>query len=313
MKTTKEIKELLNNIPSSNNGYNLVTVDEFMWGKGKNNEIVFGFISINKKITPLIQTTSHLKLYINNLFEIKIDNKNVYEKMSLLVLKTINLKYVEVFINLILSMIENLNEEKLLNHFLEIKALFSNERKISKYELEGMWGELFSMYNLKQYYNIDISKYYQKEAKRKFDFSVTDKKKIEIKSTLKPERIHHFLHQQLDTDRFDIMVISIKLQKDDKGLSLFELIKICKTLFSNNFEIILYIETIVKNIEINELEELKFNLEYAKSNFKIFDALTLPRIKEKNVDGIFNVEYDVDFSNIKNKKIEEFNKWLLTK
>lgn len=313
MKTTKEIKELLNNIPSSNNGYNLVKVDKFMWGKGKNNEIVFGFISINKKITPLIQTTAHLKLYINNLFEIKIDNKNVCEKMSLLVLKTINSKYVEVFINLILSMIENLNEEKLLNYFLEIKALFSNERKISKYELEGMWGELFSMYNLKQYYNIDISKYYQKEAKRKFDFSMTDKKKIEIKSTLKPERIHHFLHQQLDTDRFDIMVISIKLQKDDKGLSLFELIKICKTLFSNNFEIILYIETIAKNIEINELEELKFNLEYAKSNFKIFDALTLPRIKEKNVDGIFNVEYDVDFSNIKNKKIEEFNKWLLTK
>lgn len=313
MKTTKEIKELLNNIPSSNNGYNLVTVDKFMWGKGKNNEIVFGFISINNKITPLIQTTAHLKLYINNLFEIKIDNKNVCEKMSLLVLKTISSKYVEVFINLILSMIENLNEEKLLNHFLEIKALFSNERKISKYELEGMWGELFSMYNLKQYYNIDISNYYQKESKRKFDFSVTDKKKIEIKSTLKPERIHHFLHQQLDTDRFDIMVISIKLQKDDKGLSLFELIKICKTLFSNNFEIILYIETIVKNIEINELEELKFNLEYAKSNFKIFDALTLPRIKEKNVDGIFNVEYDVDFSNIKNDKIEEFNKWLLTK
>lgn len=312
MKTTKEIKELLNNIPISNNGYNLVTVDKFMWGKGKNNEIVFGFISINNKITPLIQTTAHLKLYINNLFEIKIDNKNVCEKMSLLVLKTISSKYVEVFINLILSMIENLNEEKLLSHFLEIKALFSNERKISRNELEGMWGELFSMYNLKKYYNTDISKYYQKEAKRKFDFSVTDKKKIEIKSTLKPERIHHFLHQQLDTDRFDIMVISIKLQKDDKGLSLFELIKICKTLFSNNFEIIFYIETIVKNIEINELEELKFNLEYAKTNFKIFDALTLPRIKEKNVDGIFNVEYDVDFSNIQNKEIEEFNKWLLT-
>ena len=57
---------------------------------------------------------------------------------------------------------------------------------------------------------------------------------------------------------------------------------------------------------------MKFNLEYAKTNFKIFDALTLPRIKGKNVDGIFNVEYDVDFSNIQNKEIEEFNKWLLT-
>ncbi len=132
MKTSREINELLNNIPSPTNGFNLVTVENFVWGKGSSNEIVFGFRSINKKITHLIQTTSHLKLYINNIFEIKIDNISVYENMSLLVLKTINSKYVEVFINLILSMIENLNEEKLLKHFLEIKALFSNDIKVSK-------------------------------------------------------------------------------------------------------------------------------------------------------------------------------------
>lgn len=167
------------------------------------------------------------------------------------------------------------------------------------------------MIYLKKYFNIDISKYYQKEMKRKFDFSVTDKKKIEIKSTLKPERVHHFLHQQLDTDRFDIMVMSLMLQKDDKGLSLLELMKICKTLFANNFEVILYIERIVKNIDDNELDNLKLNFEYAKTNFRIFNALRLPKIKEKNVDGIFNVEYDVDFSNIQCEKVGIFSTWLL--
>ena len=140
---------------------------------------------------------SLIHIYINTLFEINIDKKMINKKMSLLVLKTLNTKYIEVFVSLINSMIDDLNEEKLLKHFLEIKTLFSNDIKISKIELEGMWGELFSMIYLKKYFNIDISKYYQKEMKRKFDFSVTDKKKIEIKSTLKPERVHHFLHQQL--------------------------------------------------------------------------------------------------------------------
>ncbi len=311
MKTVKEITELLKNIPSLEKGYNLITIENFMWGKGPNNEIVFGFFSKNNKINSLVQTTLHLKLYINTLFEINIDKKMINKKMSLLVLKTLNTKYIEVFVSLINSMIDDLNEEKLLKHFLEIKTLFSNDIKISKIELEGMWGELFSMIYLKKYFNIDISKYYQKEMKRKFDFSVTDKKKIEIKSTLKPERVHHFLHQQLDTDRFDIMVMSLMLQKDDKGLSLLELMKICKTLFANNFEVILYIERIVKNIDDNELDNLKLNFEYAKTNFRIFNALRLPKIKEKNVDGIFNVEYDVDFSNIQCEKVGIFSTWLL--
>lgn len=43
MKTVKEITELLKNIPSLEKGYNLITIENFMWGKGPNNEIVFGF------------------------------------------------------------------------------------------------------------------------------------------------------------------------------------------------------------------------------------------------------------------------------
>lgn len=143
MKTVKEITELLKNIPSLEKGYNLITIENFMWGKGPNNEIVFGFFSKNNKINSLVQTTLHLKLYINTLFEINIDKKMINKKMSLLVLKTLNTKYIEVFVSLINSMIDDLNEEKLLKHFLEIKTLFSNDIKISKIELEGMWENCF--------------------------------------------------------------------------------------------------------------------------------------------------------------------------
>ena len=49
---------------------------------------------------------------------------------------------------------------------------------------------------LLKFYDIDISEYYQIEDRRKFDFSISDRKKIDVKTTTKPERIHHFLQMQ---------------------------------------------------------------------------------------------------------------------
>ena len=63
-------------------------------------------------------------------------------------------------------MLDDLNEEKLLKHFLELKDLFSNEKKISKTELEGMFGELFAMYVLKINYN-----FYVEYQKLKYEFN----------------------------------------------------------------------------------------------------------------------------------------------
>ena len=130
---------------------------------------------------------------------------------------------------------------------------------------------------------------------------------------LKELQIHHFLHQQLDTDRLDIRVISILLQKDDAGMSLLDLINECKDLFSSYFEIILHIEMMTKNIDMDELDSIKFNYHYAKTNFKIFDAMKIPKIKERNIEGVFNVEYDVDFSNVQNESIGKFIDWITKK
>lgn len=313
MKTVNEIKEILSSISIPNEGYNLVSYDAYYWGRNSSGGIVFGFLTVNKNTVPLNQSTEYLKLYINNNFKINVNGVCEYKKMSVVVLKNDVAKNSDVFIRIILSMLDNLNEEKLLKYFLELKNLFSYEKKFSKIELEGMFGELFAMYILKINYGVDISIYYQKEDRRKFDFSLSERKKIEVKTTLKEDRIHHFLHQQLDTDRLDIKIISILLQKDDAGMSLLDLINKCKDLFSGYFEIILHIEMMTKNIDIDELDIIKFNYYYAKTNFKIYDAIKIPRIKEKDIEGVFNVEYDIDFSNAQNDTIEEFIEWITKK
>lgn len=288
----------INSLSKPSNGFNIFEHDGHIWGIGANGETLFGLNSSDSKLSSIVQSTKYLKLYINHVFSCLINGEQNLKKLSLYVLVNTESKMQELFVRLCLSMTNNLNEEQMLRNFFDLKDLFTNRKKPSTIELQGMFGELFTIYYLKTNYGLDISTYYQKEEKRKFDFSISEKKKIEIKTTLKPERVHHFLHQQLDTDRFDIKIVSLMLQKDDCGMSLLDLINECKDVFSNYLLIILYIETMTKNIDDSNLDSIRFNIEYAKNYLKIFNGIDIPRIKEKDINGIFNIEYDVDLENV---------------
>lgn len=309
----KETLEKISYLTRPHEGFNIFESDGCVWGVGSNGETLFGLNSCNSKITPIIQTTKHLKLYVNHEFRCTSNGDTCFKKLSLFILNGADSKMQELFVRLCVSMTDDLNEEKMVRNFFDLKDLFTNQKKPSTIELQGMFGELFAIYHIKNNYGLDISTYYQREEKRKFDFSISEKKKIEIKTTLKPERVHHFLHQQLDTERFDIKVVSIMLQKDDCGMSLLELINKCKDAFSNYLIIVLYIEMMTKNIDESDLDSIRFNYEYAKNSFKIFNANDLPRIKEKDVNGVFNIEYDVDLENIQHISKGQLVDWITAK
>lgn len=301
----------INSLTKPFSGFNVFKYKGFIWGIGCDGETIFGLESSLSKETEITQTTKCLKLYINRKFICLINKKQQYKNLSLYILYNTDLKMQEIFVRLCLSMSNGLTEEQMLKNFYNLKDLFMNQKKPSLIELQGMFGELFSIYYLKLNYELDISTYYQKEKNRKFDFSITDKKKIEIKTTIKPERVHHFLHQQLDIDRFDIKIISLMLQKDDCGLSLLELINECRDMFSNYLIIILYIEMMTKNIDDSELDSIKFNLEYAKNNLKIYNGVDVPRLKEKDINGVFNIEYDVNLENVQSISKDILIDWVI--
>ncbi len=310
MDKTNEIIKLLGNITIPEEGFSLKKHNNFYWGKGPNGEIVYAFEAINKCLQPLSQVTKYLTLYLNTIFDVEEEGIKRKLALSMIVLKCNEKNYINIFIRLTQSITCNLNEENLLNYFLNLKDLFSNSRKVSDLELQGLYGELFTMYFLKINYNVDISTYYQSEDKRKFDFSITERKKIEIKTTIKAERVHHFLQEQLNTQRYDIKIVSLMLQKDDKGLSLLELIIKCKNIFSSNLSVLLHIEKTIKNIDDIQLENVKFNYDYSKGKFKIYDALNIPRLKEKTEEGVFNVQFDSDISTSQATDIDYFISWL---
>ena len=59
------------------------------------------------------------------------------------------------------------------------------------------------------------------------------------------------------------------------------------------------IAKILLNYDIEDLKKIKFNLTKANNSVKSFYAAEIPRILEKTSEGIFNIEFDSDFSNIK--------------
>jgi hypothetical protein len=310
MKETKILIENIEKLQVPATGFSLIKINEKKYfGKNSDGEIVFAMPVSSKEIHRMSQRTQSLKLFINRPFLIIIESSEREESLSGLILSSKDVKHIELFVRLTFVLANDTNENKLLKHFLTLKYLFSNTQKVSETALQGLYGELLAMY-IMQKNGVNISKYYQRIDRLKYDFSVTDKKKIEVKTTKKPTRIHHFLQQQLDTERYDIKILSIMLQRDDAGMSLYDLVEECKELFAHNFELIIRIETMVANIEDEDLKKISFNYEYSRNNFRLFDAYYAPRLKEKNEDGVFNVEYDVDFTNVLSMKNDEFINWL---
>lgn len=311
MEKIKEIYKVLNEINPLESGYNVKKLGKAYWGKGANDEIIFAIDIYDEKIQPVSQVTKYLTIHINRLFEVQDEKGKSLKKFSVIVLNKEGNKYLEVFIRLTQSFITNSNNIDLLSYFLNLKDLFTCSNRSSEKELQGMYGELFVMYMLKINFGIDISNYYQSEDHRKFDFSISENKKIEIKSTMRPIRIHHFLQEQLNIYRYDIKIFSLMFLKDDKGMSLYDLIIKCNDIFADKLDVILHIEKMIKNVDKIELKMIRFNYNYTKENFRIYDAKDVPRVKEKTEDGVFNIEFDSDLTMSDSISAHNFMEWII--
>lgn len=115
---------------------------------------------------------------------------------------------------------------------------------------------------------------------------------MEIKSTIRTSRTHHFKHDQLLSELYDIRIVSIMLQKNDYGESLGELIEWIRDKFADNYALLVHIESIISQIDSEELYRIKYDSTYTKMNLRYYNAKDIPHFNEKTPDGVFNAEYD---------------------
>lgn len=182
------------------------------------------------------------------------------------------LVYIE---DILVSLIKNENESKSdINEIfaflvgtisqLRMKQTESCEKQV------GLIGELFIIEKLSSE-GIDPTNLISLKENSKFDFSITVNEKIEVKTTTKQKREHHFRLDQIKNSDYDIVVASVLLKISEKGETVSELLKRVKHLMD--------FKTWARMREKIMLfgEEIEFDSQITKSKIRYFDSDKIPQ------------------------------------
>lgn len=243
----------------------------------------------------ILQKSKLISVETNQLIQYKINN--VIETDTFHVFrcfskddkdKTIFLELCDTYFNN-----SSITSEYINDVFMILSSFFQNKRSYTSAELQGLYTELYTIYYYRE--NCDLGKYWQSKDNLKFDFSITSKVKLEIKSTLKRERIHRFSHEQLNSKIYDIYILSYLLQYDDCGLSLEELLDKCLPILKDYPDKTKRLLKVKYNCTSEELLAHKYSEEYSRSNMRLYNASDIPHYKDQ--EGVSNAYYNSDFGN----------------
>lgn len=266
----------------------------FFVGIDKENNIVIVFKPNNQNGRPYNISTKSLTLECNAKVSFSSENEETVHILKCLLHTTkekeIFLEISKLFIN------DDYSDKYIIEVFNTLQNFFSSKKELSDNELTGFYAELYTIYKFHELLNIE--QYWQSKDRLKFDFSFSEKVKLEIKATTKEIRQHHFLHEQLNSKYFEIFILSYMFRYDDSGLSLFDLINLVKPILSNNKELYMRLTYLEKNASIEHLKELKYNQIYTDENMHFFKAFDIPKFKEETPSGVSKAEYDCSLDNI---------------
>ena len=197
-------------------------------------------------------------------------------------------------------------KDYILETFQTLADFFADKTEPSENELIGLYGELYTIKTFSS--ELELENYWQSKDRLKFDFSITDNVKIEVKTTTKTQRIHHFKHDQLATSMYNIWIVSYMMRHDDKGLSLLELINLCKPLLEKNSRNLTKVNKVLKNVDHSRLASIRFDERLTQTQRKVYKGEDAPKFNEARPDGVANAEYDCDFEQTESVKVEDFIK-----
>lgn len=293
---SKDILEKLKNKTAVSQTYEVFPVDKSscFFGKDGDNNVVFMIPSNVPKLAPIYQETKSLRFAFNKKCNFISDNEEKTQVVHLLICKEIIEEKIMAFIRLTKAFAqgEQDNDQLYLSKlFSSISALFDRKKQVSEEELQGLFSELYVILHFYKA-DCDISKFWQSKDMMKFDFSMGEGKRLEIKSTIKPSRTHHFKHDQLLSELYDIRIASVMLQKNDYGVSLGDLIELTRDIYADNYALLVHIESTISHIDNEDLYHIKYDSVYIKENLRFYNAKEIPHFNEKTPDGVFNAEYD---------------------
>ncbi len=178
-----------------------------------------------------------------------------------------------------------------------LQEYFTITPDIDTYKLQvGVFGELLVIKCLFDSGYKEILKKYHDNFYSKHDIEISDKVRIEIKTTEKETRIHNFRHDQICRDDVNVYVASVRIEPSQEGISLYDLFCDVIDLY-NDADATFKLEKLMRRCNIsNASTGIKVAMEKAILDILFFDAKDLPMITGFIPKGVSALTYNVDCS-----------------
>lgn len=258
-----------------------------------------------KTINPEYKTFSpfngkNLDYSFNQECSILLEGQFVSETFTIVRLKSNDKLLESIFFRLcldIVTTIESVRIETVFEFLSKFRKIFSNVIGGGQKEEIGLWGELvFILLSENKKLAVDS---WHSDPKDNYDFN-TGQIRIEIKTTKRNERIHHFSLSQLEQSCSQgVFICSLMTSKIDLGESVHNLIEnILNEL--DSISRITFIDKVTKSAGQNlENFNSKFDLEMAKLSLRYFDPKEIPSINSNMISsGVANIKFDSNLSRI---------------
>lgn len=286
-----KIKQIVN----GGHAFSLIKITELVYaGIDSDGKAVIVCKSNRNSTQQIRQRKKKLTLECNMCIQFEVDGKIMSSIAHIIKCDFSSEKEKEIFFDLCPLFIEASTSENQVESFLEtvsiLASFFANTSEPSDNELQGLFAELYAMFEYEN--DFDLACFWQSRQRMTFDFSINDKYKIEVKSTIKNERKHHFRHEQLRNDPYVVYVLSYMMRHDDQGLSLLDLIDTVKPKLLYDVRKLMAVDKVLKNAPIERLKEFRFNIDYIEQKKAIYRARDIPKFDGPAPSGVTNTEYD---------------------
>ena len=245
--------------------------------------------------------------------------KNTEGVYTIITLKTGDYDIQKYFIDIVSIILEqlppNYSDTTLAQEIQKLVNLFSLVSQPPRKTIQGLWAELFVIERAKNpEYLIQT---WHITPNDRYDFNDgTDK--IEVKSTVRPQKVHRFSLEQLHPNNSSHLIIaSVNTELVGQGVNIFALRdSICNKV--QDLRLQFYInEIIIKTIgsEITKVSELYFDYTLAVDTLAYFDVHDIPTIAAESIPKeLTNIHFDCDMSDIESlslSAITQYNSQLL--
>lgn len=245
--------------------------------------------------------------YMKNNVQLSINNNNI-GLFHILICKKMdeeNICHFKRVCNyLFLRQNKALSSDEMFNLFNSLETIFNSSIIKDGASEIGLYGELV----LLNYLNDLDTNYYlawHNNFLSKHDIEISDKIKIEIKTTVKDFRKHSFSYDQIYRPHLKLYVASLLLRPVEVGTSLYNLC--IDTMKLLNDDQIINLEKQMRKLGLSEnYGGISCVLSETYDDIKFYDADDLPKIG-KIPDGISNIHYDIDLSNIIDIPIQDIS------